>query len=846
MTGRPRGRPPGKRQQSNEPTTPAGRRSTRHQQQQIVPPPESLPEDQPNEDQDQEQSQVQDQAQVQDQGQDQNQDQDQHQNQNQEPEPEPEAEPEPEPGAEPEPEPETPHKTIEIDPAITGGAQAQAHGDDDMPPPPVPGPRSLRSQGKEAELGPTEATSRRAAVRDPRAKSLVSYVSDSPAYSPTPQQSDLTDTTPKSTPAPFLAGTPSLAMSLVSSERDETPGRRNTRAKLMARFLVRLFAASDDLFSHLAAPDPAVVDSDETWQDLHLIFKNAFETYRRSYVADISHPLIDPAYVLASLGTEKGSPRWFEVSRIIAAANLATLLDDIWSIKELDPLVFLQGLDAVFPSFFVSNEPAFCSAVSAEDIAAQVVEIRTHLSFLTLQKQMEGMVVFDPHELIVRIFCDESVSLDEVKACLASHDDPMPPLFRSVAGIDINGNRVSREHFLSRLRSVFTFVKEDPTRGFILRVDDIEQTYQFHSALENLKAFVVKSFHATKSLMQTSSQPGPHFFTSQSQSAASDSGSRIENQIQSQLESEAMVAHPPGASGGAQMTWDASSLRALKAMHQQGPDNGGRLSSQDIIAGTQDYQPNPYLPVGPAPYPPNLEAPRHHGMAYGEPHQSVFHANGSMFAESAAQLAGRKRPAPDDGSESIEPPRPAKKTRVRKKKAIIPVVTPADPALGDGRSETAGEGGSQYPELPNAQMEPDFEAVAQRSKELSAASRKAREPQVRSAWVRHDVRLLVKAVDTFKCKWSQIETQIKAGLIPFERPRDQQALRDKARLLKQDFLKADAVLPPSFDLVVLGRKERAAVEACGKNPDRKEADILDGRVVNTEFVPKEPGQELEQ
>ena len=49
------------------------------------------------------------------------------------------------------------------------------------------------------------------------------------------------------------------------------------------------------------------------------------------------------------------------------------------------------------------------------------------------------------------------------------------------------------------------------------------------------------------------------------------------------------------------------------------------------------------------------------------------------------------------------------------------------------------------------------------------------------------------------------------------------------------------VLPPSFDLVVLGKKEKLAVIACGKNPDRKEADVEDGRPINTEY--REPMQE---
>lgn len=61
-------------------------------------------------------------------------------------------------------------------------------------------------------------------------------------------------------------------------------------------------------------------------------------------------------------------------------------------------------------------------------------------------------------------------------------------------------------------------------------------------------------------------------------------------------------------------------------------------------------------------------------------------------------------------------------------------------------------------------------------------------------------------------------------------------LRTEPRLIRDCFSRADGILPPSFDLVVLGKKERNAVIACGKNPDRREADVLDGHPVNTEHV----------
>lgn len=50
------------------------------------------------------------------------------------------------------------------------------------------------------------------------------------------------------------------------------------------------------------------------------------------------------------------------------------------------------------------------------------------------------------------------------------------------------------------------------------------------------------------------------------------------------------------------------------------------------------------------------------------------------------------------------------------------------------------------------------------------------------------------------------------------------------------FYRADAILPRGFDYVVLGKKEREAVKACGKNPDRKEGDVDEnGHPISTEL-----------
>ncbi|OIW30504.1 hypothetical protein CONLIGDRAFT_281864 [Coniochaeta ligniaria NRRL 30616] len=217
-------------------------------------------------------------------------------------------------------------------------------------------------------------------------------------------------------------------------------------------------------------------------------------------------------------------------------------------------------------------------------------------------------------------------------------------------------------------------------------------------------------------------------------------------------------------------------------------------------------------------------------------------AAGSPYAAPAASLkALGKRPRDTQDSDDpfetdgrqdnnqrrvqvAETPRPRK--RARKTAAVL------------AASGTDGEG-SQTPRRPPpaSATDPDLEALSQRAREVAVASRKPKEPQSRTPWSRNDCKALIRAVDVYKAKWSLMAQEIAKGVIPFEHPRDQQALRDKARLLKQDMLKADACLSPGFDLVVLGKKERQAVIACGKNPDRKEADIDDDdQPTNTVYV----------
>ncbi|KAL2883919.1 hypothetical protein SGCOL_000554 [Colletotrichum sp. CLE4] len=135
-------------------------------------------------------------------------------------------------------------------------------------------------------------------------------------------------------------------------------------------------------------------------------------------------------------------------------------------------------------------------------------------------------------------------------------------------------------------------------------------------------------------------------------------------------------------------------------------------------------------------------------------------------------------------------------------------------------------------------------------------------PQQRVPWSDRDTHRLIRLIEHHNCLWALIAKRQHAarsdgggdgGGDTFEEredcildhPRDQQAIRDKARNLKVDLLKADLNLYPGFDGIALGKKERLALISRGRNPDRKEADVDEatGEPTHTEYVELESDDE---
>lgn len=137
----------------------------------------------------------------------------------------------------------------------------------------------------------------------------------------------------------------------------------------------------------------------------------------------------------------------------------------------------------------------------------------------------------------------------------------------------------------------------------------------------------------------------------------------------------------------------------------------------------------------------------------------------------------------------------------------------------------------QRSQVPSARAPTAAAAAAATTRPVTVVTHTGRR---RYPWSAHDEAALIALVAEHYGKWSTIERCQDR----FQHPRDQQAYRDKARNIKVDLLIHDLRLPPGFDVVALGIKEREKVRKHGKNPRRREEDVdAAGRPTNTAMNP---------
>ncbi|KAK5654415.1 hypothetical protein OQA88_7325 [Cercophora sp. LCS_1] len=613
----------------------------------------------------------------------------------------------------------------------------------------------------------------------PGRDSSVSIVSQRPSSSVEPTSQYFYEESPRA-----ARGRSLVRSSMAFEGPPDSPGMKVATTRLMRKRLVHLEGACRDFVTHYftSDSDPAA------WEIEYTFIRDVFHGQREPYVAYRGGTLIDIPSVSQNWGVNAPQAR-----RVLFMSNLASLFEDIRRTELTKDdvrsvLDLLQSLESEFPRFYIETNDQGNYILSNDDLFQLVLEIRTQVFIFTLllhkqeNAKPEGAMV-DPLEKARTVFFSDEATLEEVSRLVMYEE--IPHTFKPVEGIQSDLYHV---HAMNRVFRLCKDLPKQESPSVDLELESLQELFSFDNFLDSLKN------NAKTAWSLLDKQPPDSWAQTPTPSQAY--GSRVA----AALSPSAQLAEEANTQDNSQPQDGFAAL--IEVFHH----------NQDALNDAHNAQSAPFPPVSNVSYP--------QGLSYGG---ASSQSNGNMYAQSAAQAAEKRKRGAEEGEAG-----PAKKQRGRRKQP--PVVPPREP------TSSVPPVASQYPAPPSSAVEPDFEALAQRSREISAANRKAREPQQRSAWTRNDIRTLVKAVDIYKCKWSLIEKEINKGELPFEVPRDQQALRDKARLLKQDFLKTDTLLPPSFDLVVLGKKEKNAVIVVGKNPDRKESDVnSDGMAVNTEY-----------
>jgi hypothetical protein len=269
------------------------------------------------------------------------------------------------------------------------------------------------------------------------------------------------------------------------SEVAESPGRRAAKARLMKMFLPRLFTATVELQTHLFN----YVD-DEGWHLEHQSFGLAFNTYKDNYVSSGDEYIIQDA-VLNRLGAPAGTSSFHTMSKVLTAANITALLDEItFHRNEQQLLLVLQRLDQVFPLHFMPiRKPGQPEWMPMDESFEQALRIRTQLLVATLRKfQGED---YDHFTFVGNIFCADGSVNHDLQEILFDNEASLK--FRPMAAIDLNEPHMGgfRELYLGRLRDICAILLADNDSTYLMQLED---QYPFDSFIDGLKGWLNSSF----------------------------------------------------------------------------------------------------------------------------------------------------------------------------------------------------------------------------------------------------------------------------------------------------------------------------------------------------------------
>ncbi|KAI0403055.1 hypothetical protein F4802DRAFT_322498 [Xylaria palmicola] len=532
------------------------------------------------------------------------------------------------------------------------------------------------------------------------------------------------------------------------------------------------------------------------------------------------------------------------MQKVTHSANLISLLLSVAHLKRSTQAIlsFLRELDHVFPTLFGSVPSA---RVENYDLAFHI-RCRRLLGLLSEKPESEPLI------LATAIFCEEPAATPE-EAARRLREGP----FRKLDDGQDEGF-TSSEAFGKQMDEIIAKLSL-PER--VNTAEFLDVAFPQDGLLEKLRAWALDMYvrvnkKAGKSILPPTDQnegraESEGLFVDGNDEAeeGSDSESSTQDEVYQQL------AVQPGAPSFIQ---DQATLAAVRQSERgvskppRAPSPASQRNAKERLTDSQIADGMRQLTPGEVLWPSDRDEEAGNGIVAlaSRPARGSRSRSRSGSRELGAGKRKQSREDEDyvdenvdeDGDFEVNVQLIDESRRARQRETVVARAVANLAKLPRVAVNPSGRGGRQAsPKDAPASSNLTLSQAARRNR----LAHRARAFPHREKWSDADTELLLAFISEpeYGCSWAEMERQLKDWETEredgkeappgFETPRNQQAMRDKARNLKKAYLCADSALPSGFDMVRLSQKERDHVIAAGRNPDRMEDDVDErGRVIN--------------
>ncbi|KAI2463577.1 hypothetical protein F4781DRAFT_115424 [Annulohypoxylon bovei var. microspora] len=549
-------------------------------------------------------------------------------------------------------------------------------------------------------------------------------------------------------------------------------------------------------------------------------------SYRKSYsharlpFANNSMPFIKPI----NLSEEYDQAVRSKIQIAIYSGNLVSLLTSLADVgfRKANPSSILKQLDDAFPSLFVPRP--HIGSHDIELVFDLAFRIRYNIllgswASITDNESLEGYLT-----LVASVFCGQTIG-DVGNAREALDKGP----YRSLAGMEINEDSVLYKTYCERIQSLTssqTFNDKFRSRAFRSLYTEI---------FADIRSWALEMY-------QQLNKPGDQNNT---QSTNGNLGPRL---LTEHTESDSLFVDNGDEAGDDSDSASDTDVGGYNQLPLHGSNENYINSSAALAAVRRSEEKASMRPAEGSPL--NQQTAKGKGKASDTRDAIRLLEPGQVLGRTRKRLRpNRDSDNEDDGDDfEVNEQLLGESKRVLNEHASVQRSSPMRPRLSKQPQASNSQGLSPMASsrrISSAQPVDDLQddynlqdrdilVLSQSARNIRQANYSNKPRQIRTPWSAYDTSRLVDLIadPSFGCSWSAME---KAG--GFEHARNQQALRDKARSLKVWYLEGDRILPPGFDQIALGQKEKDAVIKCGRNPDRREDDLdEDGQVTDNIWV----------